>query len=75
MTVTEHFTRNTLEATAWCKRCNRNTLHRIDDGRVGPCLDPGHPTPLPRAVIPPWDPPADDSKQGELFKSTKGEKQ
>lgn len=43
--MAEHFTRNTLTATAWCLRCNRNTDHRIDGGRRGPCLDPAHPTP------------------------------
>lgn len=37
--MSEHFTRNTLEATAWCRKCQRTTLHRIDDGRTGPCLE------------------------------------
>jgi hypothetical protein len=34
----EHFTKNTVEATVWCKRCGKVTPHRIDDGRRGPCL-------------------------------------
>jgi hypothetical protein len=33
-----HFTKNTVEATFWCNTCFRNTSHRIDDGRRGPCL-------------------------------------
>lgn len=40
--MSEHFTRNTTEATAFCKRCEKNTQHRVDDGRLGPCLDPNH---------------------------------
>jgi hypothetical protein len=43
----EHFTRNTLETTAWCAKCKRETLHRVDHpvaggkggGRLGPCLE------------------------------------
>ncbi len=35
----EHFTKNTLTATVWCNKCGRNTDHRIDDGRRGPCLE------------------------------------
>jgi hypothetical protein len=34
----EHYTKNTLECTAWCNRCGRPTQHRVDDGRRGPCL-------------------------------------
>ena len=34
----EHFTRNTLECTAWCNPCGGMTQHRVDDGRRGPCL-------------------------------------
>ena len=65
--MTEHFTRNTLTATAWCLKCHRNTEHRIDDGRVGPCLDENHPAPpLPRAVIPKLDVPK-PPEQKELF--------
>ena len=35
----QHYTRNTVSASAWCPRCNKFTQHRIDDARVGPCLD------------------------------------
>lgn len=54
----EHFTRNTTEALIWCNKCQRNTVHRIDDGRRGPCLE--HETPIkPKKPEPP--------KSGNLF--------
>lgn len=34
----EHFTRGTLECTAYCGRCQAFTQHRVDDVRKGPCL-------------------------------------
>jgi hypothetical protein len=34
----EHFTKSTIEARAWCLKCNGMTMHRVDDGRKGPCL-------------------------------------
>lgn len=34
----EHYTRNTLECTAWCAKCQDYTQHRVDGGRRGPCL-------------------------------------
>jgi len=27
------FTRNTVEASIWCTKCERTTLHAISDGR------------------------------------------
>jgi hypothetical protein len=36
--VAEHYTKNTVSATAWCKKCGGFKSHRIDGGRVGPCL-------------------------------------
>lgn len=39
----EHYTRNTVEASAWCKRCGKVTMHRVDQdamqGRLGPCFE------------------------------------
>lgn len=35
----EHYTKNTLECTAWCSKCGRFTQHRVDGGRRGPCLE------------------------------------
>jgi hypothetical protein len=36
--MTQHFTRNTVEAPFWCGKCKKFTPHRIDQGRKGPCL-------------------------------------
>jgi hypothetical protein len=33
-----HFTKNTVEATFWCAKCHRETLHTVHDGRRGSCL-------------------------------------
>jgi len=41
----EHYTKNTLETTAFCAKCGRFTQHRVDGGRKGPCIDPKHPVP------------------------------
>jgi hypothetical protein len=35
----EHYTKNTLECTAYCGKCQRMTQHRVDGGRRGPCLE------------------------------------
>ena len=57
----EHYPRSTETATAWCLKCKRFTVHRVDGGRKGPCIDPLHPQPKP---------PADKTKipkSGDLF--------
>lgn len=33
-----HFTKNTIEASFFCAKCMKDTPHRIDNGRRGPCL-------------------------------------
>ena len=35
----EHYTKNTLECTVYCLRCGKDTQHRVDGGRRGPCLE------------------------------------
>jgi len=35
----EHYTRNTLEVQAYCKKCGKQTFHRVDDRIKGPCLE------------------------------------
>ena len=35
----EHYTRNTVAASFWCNKCGKETMHRIDGTRRGPCLD------------------------------------
>lgn len=37
--MSEHYTRNTVSAASWCAKCQKQTQHRIDEGRKGPCLD------------------------------------
>jgi ribosomal protein L44E len=37
--MAEHFSRNTIFISAWCRKCSKNTPHRVEDRRKGPCLD------------------------------------
>jgi len=37
--VGEHYTRRTVSAASWCGKCQKNTQHRVDDRRLGPCLE------------------------------------
>ena len=39
--MTQHYTRNTVSAMAWCGKCGRQTEHRIDGVKRGPCLECG----------------------------------
>jgi DNA segregation ATPase FtsK/SpoIIIE-like protein len=34
----EHFPKETVEASAWCSKCGKGTMHRVDNGLLGPCL-------------------------------------
>jgi hypothetical protein len=36
--MAEHYTRNTVWVTAWCKKCEKNTPHSTSGVRKGPCL-------------------------------------
>ena len=36
----EHHTKDTTGFLAFCSTCNRMTLHRVDNGRKGPCTEP-----------------------------------
>lgn len=36
--MTEHYTRNTVSVSAWCPKCQKQTMHRVDAGHLGPCL-------------------------------------
>jgi hypothetical protein len=55
-----HFPKSTVEASAWCNRCGKMTLHRVFDGRLGRCKNE-HPHPAPTVRLVP------DAGQGELF--------
>lgn len=35
----QHYTRNTQSVARHCPKCNKVTQHRVDDGRLGPCLE------------------------------------
>lgn len=35
----EHYTRNTVSVSAYCSKCGKNTQHRVDGVRRGPCLE------------------------------------
>jgi hypothetical protein len=37
--MTQHFTRNTVSAALYCAKCKKETQHRIDGVRKGPCLE------------------------------------
>ena len=36
--MSQHFTRNTVSAAFLCSKCGKETQHRIDEKRKGPCL-------------------------------------
>lgn len=61
----QHYTRDTVSAAAWCKKCQKQTQHRIDGVRLGPCLgcieklDQQHDAPKVK-----------QEKQGGLFSET-----
>lgn len=35
----EHFTKRTVSAAYYCGKCSKVTMHRVDEGRKGPCLE------------------------------------
>ena len=37
--MTQHFTRTTVSVAFYCNKCGKQTQHRIDDCRKGPCLE------------------------------------
>lgn len=37
--MTQHFTRSTVSAALYCGACKKQTQHRIDGVRKGPCLE------------------------------------
>jgi ribosomal protein L44E len=37
--MSQHYTRSTSAVLAYCPTCNRKTMHRVDDRRMGPCLE------------------------------------
>ena len=37
--MAEHYPRGTESVLKWCNRCGRLTKHRVDDVRVGRCME------------------------------------
>jgi hypothetical protein len=37
--MSQHYTKNTLEDTHFCKTCNRRTQHKVSNGRLAHCLE------------------------------------
>lgn len=35
----QHYQRNVTGVMKYCPTCQRQTLHRVDDRRVGPCTE------------------------------------
>lgn len=50
--MAEHYTKSTTSVGGlWCAKCKRQTRHRVDKGRRGPCQECGtEPAPLPAAL-------------------------
>lgn len=36
--MAEHYNKNTISASLWCRKCGKFTEHRIDTGLRGPCM-------------------------------------
>lgn len=64
--MTQHFTRSTAEVLAYCSTCNRKTMHRVDDRRLGPCLEHGA-RELTRKQERERERMEDEERQGSLF--------
>jgi hypothetical protein len=45
--MTQHYTRNTVSASAWCNKCGKQTQHTVSDRRLGYCI-PCYERPLPK---------------------------
>lgn len=65
--MTQHFTRSTISTAHFCKKCGRETQHRVDGVRLGPCLECVARLEAKHAQ-PVREPFEDMRKQGELFR-------
>lgn len=41
--MSQHYTKNTKQVLHYCPTCNRQTMHRVDSGRMGYCLEDHRP--------------------------------
>ena len=37
--MSEHYSGGTVSASKFCSKCGKSTQHRIDNHRIGPCLE------------------------------------
>ena len=58
MTMPEHYPKSTVEVSVWCDPCRKVTMHRVDHGRRGPCLECMKKRELEAAARPAPAPPA-----------------
>lgn len=35
----QHFTKNTVETSEWCRRCGKRTMHQVLLGKLGGCTE------------------------------------
>jgi hypothetical protein len=47
--MSQHYTRNTVSAAAWCNKCGKETEHTVSDRRLGYCV-PCYNKPIPAAA-------------------------
>lgn len=64
--MTQHYTRSTSAVLVYCPTCNRKTMHRVDDRRIGPCLEHGA-RELTRKQEREKERREEEQKQGSLF--------
>ena len=64
--MTQHYQRNTTGITQWCNTCNRMTIHRVDDRRVGVCTE-HHKDGMSKAQKKWKDQQEKDEREPELF--------
>jgi hypothetical protein len=37
--MTQHYQKNVTSIYRWCETCGRRTAHRVDESRVGNCME------------------------------------
>ena len=37
--MTQHYPRSTVSVSHFCKKCQKYTQHKVDDARLGVCLE------------------------------------
>jgi hypothetical protein len=35
--MSQHYTRDTVAVSAWCKKCGKETMHTVHNKILGPC--------------------------------------